>query len=344
LRNSRLSRSRFSLPVHSHRLSELDHKLAAHDLWTDPDQAQRLIQEHKSVRKIVEPFLTLQADLKERLELVALADPGTDQEVLSEIERDLVALKDRFTVLDHQAMFRHPDDHRGAILTIQAGAGGVDAMDWALQLERMYERYLDREGFVTARTDRLEGGTAGIHHVELQVQGPYAYGKLKSERGVHRIQHVSAFDSNGKKQTSFAAVDVVPIHHEITMDIQEKDLEFETMRSGGPGGQGVQTTDSAVRVRHLPTGLIVRCQVHRSQHANKQTAIEILASRLLQREEDKKEKRERLEASFGHQIRTYVIEPYQMVKDHRSGFETSGVAKILAGDLGGLIEAYLRTQ
>lgn len=292
----------------------------------------------------MEPFLGLRADLKERLELVALADPGTDQEVLSELESDLVALKGRLGLLDRQAMFRHPDDHRGAILSIQAGAGGVDAMDWALQLERMYERYLGREGFVTSRTDRLEGGTAGIHYVEIQVQGPYAYGKLKSERGVHRIQHVSAFDSNGKKQTSFAAVDVVPIHAEIAVDLLDRDLEFDTFCSGGPGGQNVNKVASAVRVRHLPSGLVVKCQMHRSQHQNKETALEILASRLLQQQDDKKEKRERLEASFGHQIRTYVIEPYQMVKDHRSGFETSNVDKILGGDLEGLIESYLRTR
>lgn len=216
-------------------------------------------------------------------------------------------------------------------------------MDWAWQLERMYLRFLNREGFSTSITDRLAGSEAGIHYTEISVSGPYAYGKLRSERGVHRIQHVSAFGSNGKKQTSFAAVDVMAVHPAVASEINEKDLEIETMRSGGPGGQGVQTTDSAVRVRHIPTGISVRCQSQRSQLRNKETALEILASKIRQAADDKKERRPKLEASFGHQIRTYVIEPYQLVKDHRSGYETSGAAKVLDGALEDIVEAFLRS-
>lgn len=252
-------------------------------------------------------------------------------------------LANRLVVIERQTLFRHPDDQRSAVLTIQAGAGGVDAMDWAEQLERMYLRYFTREGLEASITDRLEGGSAGIHYSEIEVRGPYAHGKLRGERGVHRIQHVSKFDANGKKQTSFAAVDVLPIHPEVTSEILEKDIEVETMRSGGPGGQGVQTTDSAVRVRHIPSGLMVRCQSHRSQLQNKENALEILASKLRQAMEDRKERRPKLEASFGHQIRTYVLEPYQLVKDHRTSFETSAAAKVLDGDLGGLVDAFLRS-
>lgn len=290
------------------------------------------------MRRVIGPSQGLRRDLEGALELLDLAEDGD----LGEISSLIPGLEQLLAKLDHQAIFRHPDDPRGAILTIQAGAGGVDAMDWALQLERMYLRYLEAQGLEVTATDRLEGSTAGIHHVELEVTGPYAYGLLRSERGTHRIQHVSAFDANGKKQTSFAAVDVVAIHPEVAAEILENDIEIETMRSGGPGGQGVQTTDSAVRVRHIPSGLMVRCQNHRSQMQNKVNALEILASKLRKLEEDKKEKREKIEASFGHQIRTYVIEPYQLVKDHRSGYETSNTKKVLGGDLEPIVEAYLR--
>lgn len=262
--------------------------------------------------------------------------------VVDEIALSIPKLASRLQTIENRTLFSGKDDIRNAIVTIQSGAGGVDAMDWAEQLERMYLRYLEREGFQASITDRLEGGSAGIHYSEIEVRGPYAYGKLRSERGVHRIQHVSKFDSNGKKQTSFAAVDVVAIHPEVTSEIHDKDLEIETMRSGGPGGQGVQTTDSAVRVHHIPSGLMVRCQSHRSQLQNKENALEILASKLRQAAEDRKERRPKLEASFGHQIRSYVIEPYQLVKDHRTQFETSAASRVLDGDLGGFVEAYLR--
>lgn len=297
-----------------------------------------MIQEEKAVRRLTGPFQSLRRDLEEVLKLVDLAQESDFGEIGSMIP----GLEKALAKLDHQLIFKHPDDPRGAILTIQAGAGGVDAMDWASQLERMYLRYLESEGFEVSATDRLEGSIAGIHHVELEVLGPYAYGRLRSERGTHRIQHVSAFDANGKKQTSFAAVDVLPIHAEAAIDLAEKDLEFDTFCSGGPGGQNVNKVASAVRVTHLPTGLIVKCQKHRSQHQNKATALDILASKLRQLAEDKKEKREKIEASFGHQIRTYVIEPYQLVKDHRTGFETSATKKVLAGGLGSLVDAYLR--
>lgn len=262
--------------------------------------------------------------------------------MIKEIFQVAPSLEKRLEVIEHQALFKSPDDRRDAILTIQAGAGGVDAMDWAEQLERMYLRYFSKEGLEASITDRLSGGSAGIHYSEIEVRGPYAYGKLKGERGVHRIQHVSKFDSNGKKQTSFSAVDVVAVHLEVAAEILEKDIEVETMRSGGPGGQGVQTTDSAVRVRHIPSGLMVRCQSHRSQLQNKENAMEILASKLRQAQEDKRERKPKLEASFGHQIRTYVLEPYQLVKDHRTDHETSAAGKVLDGDLDGFVEAYLR--
>ncbi len=317
--------------------------MAAPDFWSRPDHARALIEEQKSLRKLTRPIEVLSADLKEQMELVELADPVKDSLLLDEILQILPRLEERLRTADLGSLFSGPDDRRDAILTIQAGAGGVDAMDWAEQLERMYQRYLEREGFEISITDRLEGGDAGIHYAEIEVRGPHAYGKLRGERGVHRICHISDFDSNGKKQTSFAAVDVVPVHAEVVVELAERDLEVETFCSGGPGGQNVNKVASAVRIRHLPTGIMAKCQNHRSQWQNRQSAMEILASKIRQAGEDRKERRPKLEASFGHQMRTYVLEPYQLVKDHRTGFETAAARRVLDGDLKGFVEAYLRS-
>jgi len=317
--------------------------MAAPDFWSRAEHARALIEEQKSLRKLTRPVEAIAAELRDHSELVDLADPGTDGQVLSDVADALPDLEERLRAVDLRTLFSGKDDARSAILTIQAGAGGVDAMDWAEQLERMYWRYLEREGFEVSVTDRLAGGDAGIHYAEIEVRGTYAYGKLRGERGVHRICHISEFDSNGKKQTSFAAVDVVPVYAEVALEIVERDLEVETFCSGGPGGQNVNKVATAVRIRHLPSGIMVKCQSHRSQWQNRENAMEILASKLRQAEEDKKERRPKLEASFGHQIRTYVLEPYQLVKDHRTEYETSAAKRVLDGDLGGLVEAFLRS-
>lgn len=316
--------------------------MGAPDFWSRPDSARSLIEEQKHLRKISDPITNLTTDLQDQADLLELADPVMDVEVLHEIAMVVPKLAARLQTIETQALFNGKDDLRNAIITIQSGAGGVDAMDWAEQLERMYFRYLEREGFQVAITDRLPGSTAGIHHSEIEVIGPYAYGKLRGERGVHRVQHVSRFDANGKKQTSFAAVDVMPVYAEVAVELAEKDLEIETFCSGGPGGQNVNKVASAVRIRHLPSGIMAKCQNHRSQLQNKANALEILASKLRQAEDNKIERRPKLEASFGHQIRSYVLEPYQLIKDHRTEYETSATAKVLDGDLGGFVEAFLR--
>lgn len=317
--------------------------MGAPDVWSRPDHARSLIEEQKQLRKITDPITQLSADLKDQAELLDLADPVLDSSVVDEAVRTVPTLASRLQAIENRALFSGKDDLRNAIVTIQSGAGGVDAMDWAEQLERMYLRYLEKEGFQTAITDRLEGSSAGIHHSEIEVIGLYAYGKLRGERGVHRVQHVSRFDANGKKQTSFAAIDVMPVYSEVAVELAEKDLEIETFCSGGPGGQNVNKVASAVRIRHLPSGIMAKCQNHRSQLQNKANALEILASKLRQAEENKIERRPKLEASFGHQIRSYVLEPYQLIKDHRTEYETSAAAKVLDGELGGFVEAYLRS-
>jgi len=316
--------------------------MAAPGFWAHYSSAQSLIGVFKSLKAVVQPVVDLETAISEDLELALLADPAGDAGLLRDLTRHQAAHEETIARLERQAMFREKDDARDAVITIQAGAGGIDAMDWAEQLERMYWRYLEKEGFHAEITDRLEGSSAGIHYSEIEVRGPYAYGKLRSEYGVHRIQHVSKFDSNGKKQTSFAAVDVMPLIAEVTVELREADLEIDTFCSGGPGGQNVNKVASAVRIRHIPTGLTVKCQSQRSQLQNKISAMEILASKLKRAKEDERERRPKLEASFGHQIRTYVLEPYQMVKDHRSEYETGNALRVLDGDLWPLSEAFLR--
>lgn len=317
--------------------------MSAPDFWSDPHSARTLIARLKSIRSSIDPFVTLKAALQEDVGLLDLADPEADRDLIVEIEGRASSHEKALKRVEAQAYFSGKDDSRDAILSIRAGTGGVDAMDWAEQLERMYWRWLTKAGYEAVIVDRLEGGEAGIHRSMIEVRGPNAHGLLRGEMGVHRICHISKFDSNGKKQTSFAAVEVSPIYPEVTVNIDELDVETETFCSGGPGGQNVNKTSSAVRVRHRPSGLMVKCQSQRSQFQNKNTALELLASKLQALEDEKRGIRgPKLEAGFGHQIRTYWLEPYQLVKDHRTDFETSDAHGVLDGDLDGISEAFLR--
>lgn len=318
--------------------------MALPGFWSLSAQAQPLIREIKSLHALLDPFCDYENDLENDSLLVECAVPGTDDGILDEIFSRLVDHEGKLRKLELQTWFRGKEDGRDAILSIRAGAGGVDAMDWAEKLERMYWRWLTRSGYEAEIVDRLKGEEAGIHRSMMEVRGPFAFGRLKSEQGVHRVCHISEFDAEKKKQTSFAAVEVIPVYPEVEIRVQEIDIETDTMRSGGPGGQGVQTTDSAVRVRHIPSGIMVKCQSQRSQIQNKRTALEILAAKLRELEEEKRSGRKgpKLEASFGHQTRTYVLEPYTLVKDHRTQYETGNVEKVLDGDLDGFVEAFLK--
>jgi len=265
--------------------------------------------------------------------------------VLAEIGGRLEAHRTALRAIEARALFKGADDRRDAILTVRCGAGGIDAMDWAEKLERMYYRHLTRAGFEVEIVDRLQGEGAGIHHSEMEVRGPYAFGTLRGEVGVHRVCHISEFDANGKKQTSFAAVDAIPVWPETAVAVREADLETETFCSGGPGGQNVNKVATAVRIRHRPSGITVKCQSQRSQIQNKRTAMELLVSRLKRLEEERRPRGGgRVEAAFGHQIRTYVLEPYQLVKDHRTDHERRDADRVLDGDIGGFVEAFLRRR
>jgi peptide chain release factor 2 len=317
--------------------------MALPGFWSVQEAARPLVAELKSLLSVTEPFERLRSAVQDDSDLVAIADERADLGLLDEAAVRLGAHRAGLRQIETKALFRGGDDARDAILLVHAGAGGVDAMDWAERLERMYWRWLTRNGFEAEIADRLEGEEAGIHRSMIEVRGPFAYGHLRGEAGVHRVCHISEFDAQGKKQTSFASVDVVAVHPEARIDLREVDMEMETFSAGGPGGQHVNKTQSAVRIRHLPTGIAVKCQSQRSQIQNRRTALELLAAKLLHLEEDRRRpKGAKTDVSFGHQIRTYVLEPYQLVKDHRTGHEVRDARAVLDGDVGGFIDAFLR--
>ncbi len=272
-----------------------------------------------------------------------------DGALADEFERMLRGIEERLGRFEFQGMLRDPDDHRGAILTIHSGAGGTESQDWAAMLLRMYTRWMENNGFTFRVVDLADGEEAGITRVTVEVEGKYAFGYLKAEKGVHRLVRISPFDSNARRHTSFASVFVYPdVGEEITVEINDKDLKVDTYRASGAGGQHVNKTSSAVRITHEPTGIVVQCQAERSQHRNREMAMRLLRSRLYEYLKAEQEKsREELEAekkeiAFGSQIRSYVLHPYTMVKDHRTDHETSDVEGVLEGDVGGFMEAWLK--
>jgi peptide chain release factor 2 len=289
----------------------------------------------------------LENELKDTRELVALFDSEDDAAARAELDGHITAASQDLEAIEERAMFSSPQDTRAAILSIHPGAGGTESCDWAEMLFRMYKHYLDRQELKYRVLDLLPNEEAGIKDVTLEVSGTYAYGLLKSEIGVHRLVRVSPFDANGRRHTSFTAVSVYPEVEEIEVEINPSDLKVDTFRAGGHGGQNVNKVSSAVRITHVPSGIIVSCQNERSQFQNKQNALKVLRSRLydyFHREQD--EAREKFESSktdiaWGHQIRSYVFFPYQLVKDHRTGFEVRDIAAVMDGRLEGFIHAFL---
>lgn len=280
----------------------------------------------------------------------AMAGKG-DEEFYEYAHQKYKELKKKFEELEFFVLFSGKYDRNNAILSIHAGTGGVDAQDWAQILERMFLRFAEKKGWRVEVVDRNIGAEAGIKSASYKINGTWAYGFLKSESGVHRLVRISPFDAEAMRHTSFALVEVIPELPEAeNVEIKESDLRVDVFRASGPGGQGVNTTDSAVRVVHKPTGITVTCQTQRSQHQNKETALKILKSKLLQLEEEKKEREElkmrgeAQKAEWGKQIRSYVMQPYQMVKDHRTNYETSDIKAVLDGELEGFMEAYLRSK
>jgi peptide chain release factor 2 len=292
----------------------------------------------------------LEKRVAEAIELAELAEAEPDEEISAHVEQETAALEVELDALELQLAFSGPYDDRNAILAIHAGAGGTESQDWAEMLLRMYLRWCEARGFSTEVLDSTLGEEAGIKSVTLEVQGSSAYGYLKSERGVHRLVRISPFDAAHARHTSFALVEVLPeVEGASEIDIKEEDLRIDIYHSAGHGGQNVQKVATAVRITHIPTGIVVTCQNERSQGRNKESALRVLEARLLERDveeraaEQARLKGEHVEAGWGNQIRSYVLHPYKMVKDHRTDFETSDAQAVLDGDLDGFIQAYLKT-
>lgn len=320
------------------------------DFWQDAKSSAKVVSELKILKSKVQPLKDIENRLKELKDLFEIVGEK-DTELILQINKDSDSLLQDADALEVKLLFSGEFDANDAILSINSGAGGTESCDWANMLLRMYCRFAESKGYKAKVIDILEGEEAGIKNVTLLIEGLYAFGYLKSESGVHRLVRISPFDSNKRRHTSFASVDVIPqIEGEIDIKLEEKDLKIDVFRSSGPGGQSVNTTDSAVRITHLPTGIVVQCQNERSQYQNKQTALNILKARLYEEERRKQEEKMQAEYSkkqkieWGSQVRSYVMHPYSLVKDHRSEYETGNVNAVMDGKLDKFIEAYLKMQ
>lgn len=327
--------------------------MAAPDFWNNANAARAVIDKKNALEAVTEPYEKLAA-AQEELELMAgllegEAHMAENHPDLVELRTQVAALEKQYERLELQSLMTGKFDANNAFLTLHAGAGGTESCDWAAMLLRMYDRYCQQQGFEVTTVDYQPGDEAGVKNVTLMVSGPWAYGFLKAERGVHRLVRISPFDSNKRRHTSFASLDVVAeISDDVEVEIDPEDLRVDTYRAGGAGGQHVNKTDSAIRLTHLPTGLVVACQAERSQHSNRARAMKILRAKIYELEQDKKKREmekfygDKGEIAWGHQIRSYVLQPYTMVKDHRTEAETGQVDAVLDGDLEMFIEAWLK--
>ena len=328
-------------------MAALNEKMAAPDFWDHKEDAQATVAALSAAKNVIEPYEKVQKEIGDLDELIEMA--AEDEEMLQEVSNMVTELQKELDQLELVSFLSGELDHNNAYFSIHAGAGGTESCDWASMLMRMYRRYFERCGWKDEVLDLQPGEEAGIKSVTLKVTGEFAYGYMKAERGVHRLVRISPFDSNARRHTSFSSVDLIPeLGEDINVEVEEKDLRIDTYRSSGAGGQHVNTTDSAVRITHIPTGTVVACQNERSQHKNRATAMNMLKARLYELELEKRRSTEdairgaKTDNSWGNQIRSYVLQPYQMVKDLRTEVETSNTAAVLDGDIQEFIEAYLK--
>ncbi len=323
----------------------LEERSVQPDFWSNPADAQKVMQQLSSLKAQIDRWRSLESRVSDTLELAELNDESLADDIIKETEA-LALLLDKMSL---EVLFSGEHDRTHALLSIHAGAGGTDAQDWAQMLERMYLRWVEANGYKVEILDRSDGEEAGLKSVTMSIKGDYAYGYLRSEQGVHRLVRLSPFNSSGSRETSFAKVELWPdIEGNIDIDVQEKDLRIDTYRANGAGGQNVQKNETAIRITHLPTGLVVSCQNERSQMQNRERAMQVLKSRLYELERKKHDaeisalKGENVDAGWGNQIRSYVLHPYQLVKDHRTNFEVGNTTAVLNGEINSFMEAFLR--
>lgn len=323
--------------------------MEAPDFWNDVERSNEVMKTVKNLKDTLAAFDTVAEEFEELGVLIEMADEEEDPSLIPEIQELLEGFKEHFETLRIQTLLSGEFDKDNAVVTLHAGAGGTESCDWTGMLFRMYTRWAEKKGFETEVLDYLEGEEAGVKSVTIQINGENAYGYLKSEKGVHRLVRISPFNAAGKRQTSFSSCDVMPdIEEDISVDIRDEDLRIDTYRSSGAGGQHINKTSSAIRITHLPTGIVVQCQNQRSQHQNKDKAMKMLMSKLyVLKQQENQEKMDDIrgdvsENGFGSQIRSYVMQPYTMVKDHRTGAEISNVNGVLDGNVEPFMNAYLK--
>ena len=342
-------RSSLDLDNKEKRIEELERTMAEPDFWSNPENASRLQKELGSLRNGIEAFTKLENLYEETMMMIDMANEDDDETVLPDIRSDIDEFQETFESMRIRTLLSGPYDSNDAIVTLHSGAGGTEACDWCGMLYRMYSRWIDKKGLSLEILDSLDGDEAGIKSITFQVNGENAYGLLKSEMGIHRLVRISPFNAAGKRQTSFVSCDVMPdIEEDVDIEVKDEDIRIDTYRSSGAGGQHINKTSSAIRITHFPTGIVVTCQNERSQFQNKDKAMQMLKARLLMlKMEENREKAagirgEVKEIGWGSQIRSYVFQPYTMVKDLRTGWETGNVQAVMDGELDPFIDAYLK--
>ncbi len=345
------SGSGFDLPAKESQRLEFEKKMSEPDFWDNQDVAQKIVSQLSAVKSVIDPVVKVCSDINDLSDFFELASSESDKESLASIEADLLDVQKLCEKIELRGLLCRPEDSKNCYFSIHAGAGGTESCDWASMLLRMYSRFFELSGYKFSELDITPGEEAGVRSVTLHVKGAFAFGRLSCETGVHRLVRISPFDSQSRRHTSFSAVDCLPeFDDDIQVDIGDEEMRIDFYRASGAGGQHVNKTSSAVRITHLPTGVVVQCQNERSQHKNKAQAMGMLKSKLYMLEQKKRDDHiaklygDKGEIAWGNQIRSYVMQPYQMVKDHRTDFQVGNVAAVLDGGLDGFIDSYLRLR